>query len=116
MIPSAADAVSEQIRLVLAATADLLKDPAGIKPGADLFAAGLTSLGSVRVVLALEEEFGFIIPDELITRKNLSTIEAMASMIASAAADSPDPGTGAAGAARSAADAQGRSQSREETG
>jgi acyl carrier protein len=43
----------------------------------DLHAAGLTSFGSVEVMMALEEAFGIEFPDRMLNRRNFSSISAI---------------------------------------
>ncbi|MDX7954010.1 acyl carrier protein [Lichenihabitans sp. Uapishka_5] len=50
---------------------------------ADLFEAGLTSYGSVRLMLAVEERFDVEFPDALLTRKTFTTLAALAEAVAS---------------------------------
>ena len=49
----------------------------------NLYAAGLSSLGTIRVMLAIEEALDIEIPDELITFDLFQSIESLASMLAS---------------------------------
>jgi acyl carrier protein len=49
---------------------------------ANLFAAGMTSLASVEVILALEERFGIEFPDHMMHRKTFCTISSIAAAIA----------------------------------
>lgn len=44
---------------------------------ADLHAAGLTSFGSVEVMMALEEEFGIEFPDRMLNRRNFASVAAI---------------------------------------
>lgn len=43
----------------------------------DLHAAGLTSFGSVEVMMALEEAFDIEFPDRMLNRRNFSSIAAI---------------------------------------
>jgi acyl carrier protein len=47
----------------------------------DLYAAGLSSLATVHVMLAIEDEFGIEIPDRMLTRRLFSSIDALAAAI-----------------------------------
>ena len=47
----------------------------------DLYEAGLDSMAIMQLLLALEEEFGISIPVESVSRKNLSTIRALAELV-----------------------------------
>jgi len=49
---------------------------------ANLFTAGMTSLASVEVILALEERFGIEFPDRMMHRKTFSSVSAIAAAIA----------------------------------
>jgi acyl carrier protein len=49
----------------------------------DLFQAGMTSHASVNVLLALEEEFDFEYPEEMLQRSTFESIEAICASIAS---------------------------------
>ncbi|MFM0158319.1 acyl carrier protein [Paraburkholderia sediminicola] len=48
----------------------------------DLYAAGLSSLGSVRVMMAIEEQLAIEIPAALITHELFQSIESLARTIA----------------------------------
>jgi acyl carrier protein len=48
---------------------------------ADLYAAGLTSLATVRLILAIEGEFGFEIPDRMLTRRLFSSVNSIATTV-----------------------------------
>ena len=48
---------------------------------ADLHAAGLTSFGSVEVMMALEEEFGIEFPDRMLNRRNFASVAAIESAV-----------------------------------
>ncbi|WP_438306853.1 phosphopantetheine-binding protein (plasmid) [Streptomyces sp. HUAS TT11] len=47
----------------------------------DLWQAGLDSLGSVALMVELEEEFGIEFPDELLTRETFSTLNRIGASI-----------------------------------
>jgi len=48
---------------------------------ADLYAAGLESIATVHLMLAIEDSFDVEIPDRLLTRQLFSSINAMAEAI-----------------------------------
>lgn len=48
---------------------------------ADLYAAGLESISTVHLLLAIEENFGVEIPDRLLTRQLFSSINSMAAAV-----------------------------------
>jgi len=57
-------------------------DPlARTRPLAD---AGLSSMGTVRLMLAIEATFGIAIPDAELTPENFATVDAIESLIAQA--------------------------------
>jgi acyl carrier protein len=52
--------------------------------GADLFAAGLSSLDCVRILLAIEDEFDIELAEDIINRELFSTVEKLASAVSDA--------------------------------
>jgi acyl carrier protein len=54
--------------------------------GDDLYNAGLTSLATVAVMLALEDKFNVEFPDNLIGRRTFKSIESIAEAITKLAA------------------------------
>ena len=65
------------------ADAELLAQPVeSLSDTDDLFEAGLTSYGSVRLMLALEERFDVEFPEAMLTRKTFATFAAMAEAVA----------------------------------
>lgn len=78
-----------RIRQVLADTAGLGRDPFELGLDDDLYAAGMSSLASVQVMLALEDEFGIVFEDEMLKRDllgTISSIEAAVQQLTSSAA------------------------------
>lgn len=69
--------VGSRIRAVLAAHGRLGTDAAHLRDGDDLYAAGLTSLASVNVMLALEGEFDLEFPDNMLNRSVFSSVAAI---------------------------------------
>lgn len=49
-------------------------EPDAITPEADLYAAGLTSLTTVHLMLALEEHFDVEFPDEMLGRQTFESV------------------------------------------
>ncbi|MER5214821.1 phosphopantetheine-binding protein [Streptomyces sp. NPDC002838] len=49
----------------------------------DLWNSGMDSMASVRLLVAIEEEFGIEFPDELLTRSTFTSITTMASAVRS---------------------------------
>jgi acyl carrier protein len=72
----------DSVRRVLADNADLATDAQSLDPAADLYAAGMTSFASVRVMIALEDAFDVTFPDEMLTRELFGTIASLAAAIA----------------------------------
>jgi acyl carrier protein len=71
------NAMASRIRAVLAAHGRLGTDPARLSDGDDLYAAGMASLASVNVMLALEGEFDIEFPDHMLNRSVFSSVAAI---------------------------------------
>jgi acyl carrier protein len=71
------NSVENRIRAVLATHGRLGIDATRLEVGDDLYAAGLTSLASVNVMLALEGEFGLEFPDNMLNRSVFSSVGAI---------------------------------------
>lgn len=69
------------LRRILSESARLDVPPEKLADDADLYAVGLSSLATVHLMLAIEEEFGIEIPDRLLTRHLFSSIDSMAAAI-----------------------------------
>lgn len=52
-----------------------------LQDGSDLYHAGLTSLATVGVMLALEDQFGIEFPDSMLGRRTFRSIEAIAEAV-----------------------------------
>jgi acyl carrier protein len=72
----------EQIRTLLAAHARLLVPVAQLGDSSDLYEAGLTSLSTVNLMLALEEHFDVEFTDRMLARKTFATIRSLSDAIA----------------------------------
>ena len=72
---------SEQIRVIVAAHGRLLTDVGTLSDDSDLYAAGLTSLSTVNLMLALEEHFDVEFLDRMLGRKTFQTIRALSAAI-----------------------------------
>jgi acyl carrier protein len=72
---------SEQIRAILADHARLLVDVGTLTDESDLYEAGLTSLSTVNLMLALEENFDVEFLDSMLGRKTFSSIRALSDAI-----------------------------------
>lgn len=72
---------SEKIREVLAKHSRLELDFGAIDEDADLYAAGLTSLTTVNIMLAIEDEFDIEFPDSKLNRKTFQSIESLVELV-----------------------------------
>jgi acyl carrier protein len=75
-------ALGAEIRQVLREHAALAVDVELLKPGDDLFRAGMSSHASVSVMLALEERFEIEFPDAMLTRSAFASIAAIDASVA----------------------------------
>ena len=72
---------AEQIRPLLAEHARLRTDVGQLSDDSDLYEAGLTSLSTVNLMLALEEHFDVEFSDRMLGRKTFSSIRSLADAI-----------------------------------
>lgn len=75
------EVMENRIRSVLAAHGRLSKDALQLKDDDDLYAAGMTSLASVNVMLALEGEFNIEFPDQMLNRSVFASVGAIAAAV-----------------------------------
>jgi acyl carrier protein len=80
---------SEQIRTILAEHARLQVDPSQLAEDSDLYQAGLTSLSTVNLMLALEEHFNVEFSDRMLGRKTFGSIRSLAEAIEELAGPAP---------------------------
>jgi acyl carrier protein len=73
--------VSEQVREVLAKHARLGVDISTISDDGDLYNAGLTSLTTVNVMLALEDQFSVEFPEKMLGRKTFQSVRSLSESI-----------------------------------
>ena len=78
--PAASDLAA--IRDILARHGRLSVDVHTLQDDSDLYEAGLTSLATVNVLLALEGHFDVEFPDTLLSRKTFASLEAIADAVA----------------------------------
>lgn len=71
----------QKIREILAKNGRLSTSVDQLQDDGDLYNAGLTSLATVGVMLALEEEFDIEIPDSLLGRKTFQSIQSIADVV-----------------------------------
>ena len=70
-----------RIREILKTTGKLPVDVATLADEADLYNAGLTSFGTVELMMALEEAFEVEFPDNMMNRRNFTSIAAIENAI-----------------------------------
>lgn len=58
-----------------------LTNPEALTATSDLYAAGLSSLTTVHLMLALEDHFGVEFPDRVLGRKTFESIQSLAEVI-----------------------------------
>ena len=73
---------STAIRAILKQHGRLSVDPNTLTEQDDLYFAGLTSLATVNVMLALENHFDIEFPDSMLSRKTFASLEAIAEAVA----------------------------------
>lgn len=76
------DSIGPAVRGLLAQVGRLRGDPATLPADADLHAAGLSSLATVDLMLAIEEHFGVEFPDRLLNRRTFGSIAALTAAVA----------------------------------
>lgn len=70
-----------ELRRILSESARLDVSPDTLADDADLYAAGLSSLATVHLMLAIENEFDIEIPDRMLTRRLFSSIDSLAAAV-----------------------------------
>ncbi|MEM7417567.1 MAG: acyl carrier protein [Gemmatimonadota bacterium] len=73
--------VHEQIRDILSSHGRLATDVASLQNDSDLYEAGLTSLITVNLLLAIEDHFDVEFPDDLLSRRTFQSIDALAEAV-----------------------------------
>ena len=71
----------DKIREILTTHGRLTTPVDTLQDDSDLYQAGLTSLATVGLMLALEDEFDVEFPDSVLSRKTFGSIEAIADTI-----------------------------------
>lgn len=69
--------MDDELRLILQSFGGLSIPADRLDDHTDLFAAGLSSLATVNVMLAIEQKFSIEIPDELLTRRTFQTLASL---------------------------------------
>jgi acyl carrier protein len=72
---------SDQIRALIAEHARLLVDAHQLGDDSDLYQAGLTSLTTVNLMLAIEEHFDIEFLDSMLGRRTFGSIRALAEAV-----------------------------------
>lgn len=72
---------AEKIKSILAEHSRLDIDFEALKADDDLYAAGLTSLTTVNIMLAIEDEFDIEFPDSALNRKTFQSIESLVDIV-----------------------------------
>lgn len=73
--------LEEEIRGLLLKHARLSADVSALTHLSDLYAAGLTSLTTVNLMLALEDHFDIEFPDRMLVRKTFESIQSLSEAI-----------------------------------
>ena len=68
---------AEKVRDILAQHGRLTTQVASLDNDSDLYNAGLTSLATVSLMLALEEAFDIEFPDSMLSRKTFGSIDSI---------------------------------------
>ncbi len=77
------------VREIVGTRGDLAVPVSRLATTANLFDAGLSSFGTVEVMLALEERFAVSFPDDLLTRANFASIAALCAVVETLRSTSP---------------------------
>lgn len=72
---------SAEVRTILAAHARLSANVDDLSDECDLYSAGLTSLSTVNLMLALEDHFDVEFPDRMLGRKTFGSIRSISNAV-----------------------------------
>ena len=72
----------ERVREIVGQHARLSVPVQNVSDDGDLYSAGLSSLATVELMLALEEQFDVEFPDSMLSRKTFGSIAALSDAIA----------------------------------
>ncbi len=75
--------MEDQIRKILSKFGRLSVDIRNVGIEDDLYDAGLSSLATVNVMLAIEEQFGVEFPDRLLTRRSFQSVSSLTDVVES---------------------------------
>lgn len=70
-----------QIRTIVLQHARLTATPEQLTPTADLYTLGLSSMTTVHLMVALEDQFGVEFPDRLLSRKTFQSLQSMSEAV-----------------------------------
>jgi len=73
--------IQERLRQLLREQGTVPVDGDSLTPETDLYAAGLTSLSSVDLMLAIERNFDLVFPDEALNRRTFASIGSIAAVV-----------------------------------
>jgi acyl carrier protein len=73
--------IQSEIREIVIKHARLSADVGTLTERSDLYAAGLTSLTTVNLMLALEDHFDIEFPDRMLVRKTFGSIQSLAEAV-----------------------------------
>ena len=71
----------DQIRTIVLQHARLAATADQLTPTADLYTLGLSSMTTVHLMVALEDQFGVEFPDRLLARKTFQSLQSMAEAV-----------------------------------
>jgi acyl carrier protein len=73
--------LQREVRNIVITHARLSADPATLADTSNLYAAGLTSLTTVNLMLALEDHFDIEFPDRMLVRRTFESIQSLAEAV-----------------------------------
>ncbi len=73
--------IQDDVRRLLREHGTLTADADTLAPDTDLYEAGLNSLSAVDLMLAVEQTFDFIFPDDALNRRTFSSIQSIAAVV-----------------------------------
>ncbi len=79
--------IQQRVRQLLREHGTIIADVDGLAPEADLYEAGLTSLSAVDLMLAIEQSFDLMFPDDALNRRTFSSIGSIAAVVERLTAD-----------------------------
>jgi acyl carrier protein len=79
--------IQQRVRQLLREHGTIAADVDSLAPEADLYEAGLTSLSAVDLMLAIEQTFDFMFPDDALNRRTFASIGSIAAVVERLTAD-----------------------------